>query len=199
MTRPLALTGQRFGRLLVVERTDNNPHGQSRWVTHCDCGTVTVVGGNKLVGGRTRSCGCLCKDVTRTRSTTHGQGSRQHRSRAYVAWKEMKRRIKRDPHYAGLVTIHPTWEESYEAFFVDMGPCPDGWELDRIDGAKGYVPGNCRWASEAIQSRNRAYCKLNAELAREIRESKEPTRVLAERYGVSTTTVKRARSGRSWA
>ncbi len=40
-------------------------------------------------------------------------------------------------------------------FLKDMGVCPPGYQLDRIDGTKGYSPDNCRWASLEIQNRNR--------------------------------------------
>jgi len=36
-----------------------------------------------------------------------------------------------------------------------MGERPEGMTLDRIDGAKGYEPGNCRWATRQTQSENR--------------------------------------------
>ncbi len=35
-----------------------------------------------------------------------------------------------------------------------MGKCPDGHTLDRIDGNKGYEPGNCRWADDFTQNNN---------------------------------------------
>jgi len=198
VVRALALSGQRFGRLVVVSRAPSNRFGQSRWDVVCDCGGTRTVDGSKLVSGHTQSCGCLSIDTVRTRSSTHGQGSRKHRSRASIAWKEMKRRIKRDPHYVGKVSICSEWFDSYEAFFRDMGPCPDGWELDRIDNSVGYYPNNCRWVDETRQSRNRSYCKLNEEKAAQIRGSSKTTKELTEEFGVSRSTIKKTRRGGAW-
>jgi hypothetical protein len=49
------LTGQRFGRLLVMERTWLSRE-RTHWRCKCDCGTITVVRGNSLHGGLTKSC-----------------------------------------------------------------------------------------------------------------------------------------------
>jgi len=58
------LTGKRFGRLTVLERsgTWHSPDGISTvpvWHCRCDCGKETYVTGRNLKGGLTRSCGCL--------------------------------------------------------------------------------------------------------------------------------------------
>lgn len=35
-----------------------------------------------------------------------------------------------------------------------MGERPPAMTLDRLDGTKGYEPGNCRWATRREQQRN---------------------------------------------
>lgn len=55
--------GNRYGRLTVVEFAGIGPHGGAKWLCACDCGMSVEVYGNKLRKGRTKSCGCLKKEV----------------------------------------------------------------------------------------------------------------------------------------
>ena len=38
MGRFIDLTGQTFGRLKVLQRTDNAKDGSARWICECNCG-----------------------------------------------------------------------------------------------------------------------------------------------------------------
>ncbi len=55
------ITGMRFGRLTVLEKTEERDinNGSVIWKCKCDCGNITYVAEGKLVEGSIRSCGCL--------------------------------------------------------------------------------------------------------------------------------------------
>ena len=56
------LTGQKFGRLLVVDRAPNK-NGRTCWNCICDCGTSVAVISKSLKDGNTKSCGCLHREL----------------------------------------------------------------------------------------------------------------------------------------
>jgi len=56
------LTGERFGRLTVLERGKNNNSGKVRWLCNCDCGNKILCNRNELRSRDTRSCGCYKLD-----------------------------------------------------------------------------------------------------------------------------------------
>lgn len=58
MAKSLNLIGQRFGHLVVVERAENTPRGNTQWKCICDCGKTKVALGYDLNHGRTTTCGC---------------------------------------------------------------------------------------------------------------------------------------------
>jgi hypothetical protein len=61
------LTGQKFGRLTVIKRAENNKWRDSQWLCKCDCNgenSEKIITGRSLKNGYTQSCGCLQKEKT---------------------------------------------------------------------------------------------------------------------------------------
>jgi hypothetical protein len=90
-----------------------------------------------------------------------GSGHQQGGTRTYRIWQAMLNRC-RYPHFPGYahyggrgIKVCERWH-SFAAFLADVGTCPDGMTLDRIDSCGHYEPGNCRWASRAQQAANKS-------------------------------------------
>lgn len=63
--RWLDLTGQRFGKLTVLERTDEKEDRYAVWMCRCDCGNICKVNTKRLKRGTIESCGCIPKQDMR--------------------------------------------------------------------------------------------------------------------------------------
>ena len=156
MSKKIDLTGKRFGRLIVLHETDII-YSPSRWVCICDCGKLKESRGTGLTTGDIKSCGCLIKDFNREK-VVHGKT----KTAEYRAWISAKSRCynKNCAFYycygARGITMIDKWVNSFETFFKDMGTKPTRkHSLERIDNNKGYCKGNCKWATQKEQSRNK--------------------------------------------
>jgi hypothetical protein len=69
-------------------------------------------------------------------------------------WRCSSNFARRRYYYDRGITVCPRWEH-FEDFLFDMGECPPGLMLDRIDNDRGYEPGNCRWTTRSEQMLNR--------------------------------------------
>jgi hypothetical protein len=165
--------GQRFGRLRIVRRLENN-----FYECICDCGTKKSARADHLRCGTTRSCGCLRREcgriagLNRRGKTTkpnsgqfksghggrsslkHGHAAPYGGSLTYRSWTGMLARVfnPKHPHhkYYKDVKVADRWNPkkggSFENFLADMGERPTSrHSLGRILDGPLYSKETCEW------------------------------------------------------
>lgn len=143
-----------------------------------------------------RSCGCLRREQSKrngAKRRTHGQS----RTRAYRAHVGMLQRCynpkcKTYAQYGGAqIIVCGRWHQ-FENFYADLGQCPVGYWLVRIDIRGDYRPDNCRWSDPKAQANNRS----NA--VRIVYDGRTQTvRQWAAETGVNSATL-RGRLSQGW-
>lgn len=182
MSKRLDLTGQRFGRWLVLSYA-----GGSKWACRCDCGTEKAVHGSSLRRGISNGC-IKCHPAIGNRRT-HGE----KRTRLYTIWSRMIGRCENSndegfPRYGGRgIRVCAEWRQSFEAFrdWALASGYTDRLTIDRRENDGDYEPGNCRWATYTEQNRNRRDNKPIVYQGETVLISE-----LAERHGLPADVVK---------
>src|SRR5215471_1520917 len=154
------LTGKRFGRLTVIERSafQSSPI-HPEWLCQCDCGNETLVRGQHLRNGNTKSCGCLKDEKTGLRRRTHGATTTRHAK----IWYGIRKRChnhndKSWERYGGRgIRLCDEWQ-TFEPFrdWALANGYADDLTIDRIDNDKGYEPDNCQWITKSENSKKGA-------------------------------------------
>lgn len=57
------LSGQRFGRLIVLKKGKKDKASHQFWICKCDCGNIVEINSDHLRRGKTQSCGCLHSEI----------------------------------------------------------------------------------------------------------------------------------------
>lgn len=163
MGKKIDETGNKYGRLLVLEEAGLDKHGQYMWNCLCDCGKSTTQYGGTLRRKLVVSCGCYNNEIRGKASITHGMSG----TKIYNTWLGIIARCYNPnhtsyPRYGAVgVTICDDWRYSFETFYADMGDIPEGCEINRKRAAKEYNKENCEWVSLSVQAFDKGKSRVN--------------------------------------
>lgn len=157
MSKQNTYIGQKFGRWTVIR--PSKCFDNLCWtLVECTCGTHREVKTCNLQTGQSNSCGCLRRELSRKRMTSHGQSQ----TRLHRIWSLMWQRCnnpKRDNwKYYGQrgITVCDTWKDFLEFFRWSLGNgYQDTLTIDRINNDSAYSPDNCRWVTMTQQGYNK--------------------------------------------
>lgn len=131
------------------------------YLCKCDCGKERLIWQHNLTSGASKSCGCLRAERTIVQSITHGHTVNGKISREYMSWSRAKLRCTnskaaRFKDWGGRgIKMCERWMQSFDNFLADMGPCPNGYSIERKNNDGNYEPGNCCWADRVSQNNNK--------------------------------------------
>lgn len=195
--KAIDLTGQRFGKLVVLRKLTEKNGQNYLWLCQCDCGSLVKSKSGRLRDGDLKSCGCLREK--------HGD----HKSRLYQTWADMKTRCfcknnGRYQSYGGRgITVCPEWLK-YSAFksWAMANEYADNLQIDRIDNNGNYEPSNCRWVTPAKNTRNRNCVILSEQDVIEIRHLlfnyNITIEAISHKYGVGRTIISNIKNNKKW-
>jgi hypothetical protein len=174
-------------------------------VCECSCGAIVTTGVSSLKRGRSKSCGCLQKEIAKKQAIELGKASVKHnlsRSSEYVVYYDILKRCqnpacKNYRDYGGRgIKVCDRWlgASGFVNFFKDMEPRPSPkHSLDRIDNDGDYCPENCRWATNTQQSNNRRSNTLLVAFGETGTISQ-----FARKYGIRPDTLRRRLFALKW-
>jgi len=150
MRNLIDLTGRKFGRLTVIKRVYPNRGEHPYWLCKCECGTEKIIRGNDLKTGRTKSCGCLKREIAKSgnaRRLSSGLATMRMRIAEYkrsakrrkLKWglteEQFKKLTQQDCYYCGAKPNNIIKSKRLNGAFIYNG-------LDRVDNTKGYTIDN---------------------------------------------------------
>lgn len=144
MPRYIDRLGKTYGKLTVLAYVGQDAHRKATWLCSCTCLNTTIVSGNALAKGNTKSCGCLQSQsaIKHSRSKTP-----EYNSWASMRYKCNSPSCKSYKDYGGRgIKVCERWDD-FLAFLEDMGEKPSPRHcLTRKNNNLGYFKENCEWA-----------------------------------------------------
>ena len=187
------LTGQRYGRLVAIERAPNKGR-RTMWKCKCDCGNEVIVRAENLKSGNTISCGCYASEQIIKRLTKHGMTN----TRLASIFNSMKQRCYNEKSYEYYlyggrgIKVCDEWLNDCSTFFdwALKNGYRDDLTIDRIDFNGDYCPENCRWA-DAFTQANNTRKNIYVDYNNERHTLKEWSRIIGINYGTLYSRINR--------
>ena len=129
---------------------------QKNWY-RCDCGTERVVNSSLVKSGRSKSCGCLNREISYAKSDVNGRcKDYTYKSYSHMKYRCLNKNSTSWDRYGGRgIRVCDRWVKSYQHFLDDMGERPEGTTIERVNVNGNYEPSNCRWATVVEQNKNK--------------------------------------------
>lgn len=155
--------GDKFNRLTIIKEVEKRKNFRF-FLCLCDCGNEKVISMNSIVRGRTKSCGCYCKEIKLLPKPEKRKNTREQFSKVlYSRWSDIKKRCynKNCRAYkwygAKGIKVCEEWEKSFNSFYE--WSIKNNFEpkltFDRKDFTGNYEPSNCRLIPLSKQNSNK--------------------------------------------
>lgn len=137
-------TGNRYGRLQVIERAGMQENGDATWLCICDCGESVEVRGTSLRQGKVKSCGCLHSEQKLAEGEAafnnvflSYQRSAKRRGISWQITREQARRLFQEECYycgalPGNVHQNPTLNGDYQYNGIDRVDNEAGYSIENV-------------------------------------------------------------------
>lgn len=163
--RCIDITGQKFNKLTVLEKSLNQKKSARSviWTCKCDCGKIKDFKGCSLRSGSVKSCGCLIN-----RKGNKSPNFTGHKEIPSSYWTNIKSRAN-NKNIEFSITIEYAWDlyekQNKRCVFTNLDLNFSSKltshlrtaSLDRIDSSKGYVEGNVQWVHKDVNYMKQDY------------------------------------------
>jgi hypothetical protein len=139
--------GDKFHRLTAIKLDHVGQHNRSYFLFKCACGTEKVILGSLVKSGNTKSCGCLSREVKKSKLLPNNTGVinqiilgyKRHATGRGFAWNltfdEVVNIINKPCHYCGTINSNKKITKNCKGGFSYNG-------IDRVDSRGNYAIGN---------------------------------------------------------
>ncbi len=143
-------SGEKFGKLLLLEKITKFRSGRNRtyYKCLCDCGNEKTMRWTNLNSNGTISCGCARNEAHKYRRKpsedmsfnrllhSYIQGANHRGLRFELSKDDFKKLTKENCHYCGVPPTKLICVRRDEKGYIYNG-------IDRVDSSKGYINSNC--------------------------------------------------------